>query len=873
MKNVIKKAIPLSLTLSMMASVPAYAYEKSETVYTKADENGHITYMNVSEHLKSDKKETIEDRSNLKDIKNVSGKEKYTKDGSYITWKSTGKDIFYNGTTDKELPVSVDVTYKLNGKTVKPSEAKGRKGHVKVVLQYTNNDAHEYGGDTIYTPFIVLTGMSLDASSNKNVTVTNGKVIKNGEKDMVVGMAAPGLSESFNLSGYDDSDRIEISYDTTDFNASSIYSAFSAQLLDGDDLNNAFGKLEGSFDSVDALTSAMSQLVDGSQKLAKGADTLADGTKKLDKGAQKLDTGVGALHTGAHTFNEKMNLANKGAATLQTKGKDLTSGTKKLATGVKQLYDSTVTNKSIEKLNGALGQLAAGSKQMSSGIEQLTDGVDKLDPAEKKLSAGKTSLSTGDQAFKENAKKINAGSAQVEGGLETLVFQAAAYSTLKNSGEMDKLSKQTVEALDQIAQLKAADANYKVYMGLAQSLQGYKDTFKSKISEAESDINAAEKKKESAEAKISATKAKISALSSEKAKANKVIEECTEKMNAEDVDEETKATYQAQIDAAQASITTIDGTISDLNASMGNLDDAVKAAGEAIAQARSTIKELEGAQTKIDSMIDDAKNKAGRDVNADAKIAQIEAGLKQGSEKISKQLSDTEAAVKAAYNADPTNAKFAQINALKQYIAGVKALTDAYTKEGGLSDGLNNYMDGVTKYVAGVNQLETGITTLAQKATPLINGLSQLGEASSSLTTLTQGITVLYNGSKDLNDGVEKYVAGVNTLTNGVDQLTNGFAKILKGTSDLKKGTDTLADGTKELNTGALKLSDGANTLASGISKFKSQGIDRITGVLNTVKNDTDKLDIMMTYAQDYRYTKTNNDCKYETKFIYIIEE
>ena len=40
----------------------------------------------------------MEDASNLSDIENVKGKEKFTQSGDKLTWQAGGKDIYYQGT-------------------------------------------------------------------------------------------------------------------------------------------------------------------------------------------------------------------------------------------------------------------------------------------------------------------------------------------------------------------------------------------------------------------------------------------------------------------------------------------------------------------------------------------------------------------------------------------------------------------------------------------------------------------------------------------------------------------------------------------------------------------------------------------------------
>lgn len=158
---------------------------KEETVYVLADSTGKERKVIVSDHLINDEnKDTIEDASTLKDIENVKGDEPFKQDGSKLTWQADGNDIYYQGTSTKETPVSQTITYSLDGKEVKPEELAGKSGKVTIRFDYTNNETVKTKIDgkeeEIYVPFAAISGMVLDDSFS-NVKVTNGKVISDGK--------------------------------------------------------------------------------------------------------------------------------------------------------------------------------------------------------------------------------------------------------------------------------------------------------------------------------------------------------------------------------------------------------------------------------------------------------------------------------------------------------------------------------------------------------------------------------------------------------------------------------------------------------------------------------------------------------------------
>ena len=153
---------------------------KEETVYVVADNSGKAKDVIVSDWLKNpDGNETIEDVSDLKDIKNVKGKEKFEEKDGKITWKAKGKDIYYQGKTDKELPVKQTISYYLDGEKMDPKDMAGKSGEVKIRFDYYNNsnETVKVKGKkyNIKTPFTMVTGMILssDVTGKRNILPCN----------------------------------------------------------------------------------------------------------------------------------------------------------------------------------------------------------------------------------------------------------------------------------------------------------------------------------------------------------------------------------------------------------------------------------------------------------------------------------------------------------------------------------------------------------------------------------------------------------------------------------------------------------------------------------------------------------------------------
>ena len=102
----------------------------------------------------------------------------------------------------EQLPVTQKITYLLDGKEMTPEELAGKSGRVTIRFDYTNNEKVEATIDgkkeQICVPFMAVSGMVLDESF-RNIEVTNGKVVADGNNSVVFGYALPGLSDSLDV--------------------------------------------------------------------------------------------------------------------------------------------------------------------------------------------------------------------------------------------------------------------------------------------------------------------------------------------------------------------------------------------------------------------------------------------------------------------------------------------------------------------------------------------------------------------------------------------------------------------------------------------------------------------------------------------------
>ena len=436
-------------------------FSKEESVYVKADASGNVKKTTVSEWLKNPEKGTISDTSELKDIKNVKGDETFeTGSNNNVSWKSEGNDIYYQGTIDKELPVDVKVSYKLDGKSISPKDLKGKSGKVEIQFSYDNKSKQtvNVNGEDVemYTPFTMVSAMMLSSDEYSNVSVENGKLISDGDKKIVVGVAFPGLANDLNLKDLDmDIDipeTVTITADVKDATVGTSITMASAELMNefGLDDIDSFDDLQ---DSIDDLEDATNQLVDGSKEAADGSKELVDGAGTLNDGAGTLASGAGTLADGVNTLNEKSGTLVSGVNTLASGVGTYTAGVASIAKNSQLISDNMQSLQGgVNKLEEQIAaQATQGLGEIKTNINNAKTGVDQIN------SAITTSLGEG----KPGVQGILSNASQALTGADVTIDQNDVNVTvnsvsLKNSESVNKIIEDSALSDDEKNALKNA---------------------------------------------------------------------------------------------------------------------------------------------------------------------------------------------------------------------------------------------------------------------------------------------------------------------------------------------------------------------------------------------------------------------------------
>lgn len=720
---------------------------KDETVYVKVDDAGNQKDVTVSDQLKNiSSLGTIDDVSDLKDIKNVKGDETYSENNGKLVWQGDKKDICYQGTTTKKIPVGMKVTYELDGKKVSADDLEGKSGHLKIHYEYQNTSADSGK----YTPFLMATGLLMDGEKFSNVTVDNGKVISDGDRNIVIGMGLPQLKEqltsvSSKVDDLDIPDSFTVEADVTD------YEKVEAVTVATNEVFNEVGT--DKFDSLDELKDSMTELQDASNKLVSGSGelkdgldtllsssgTLVSGIDQLASGGNTLASGTGSLVSGANTLNAGLQTASSKVSGT------LLPGVKALDLGVSQMQSKLAAKDALPKLTTGVatldaalntGNAAKGQPSLVAAAKSVNDGVQAAATGASGLKVGVDYIGTSVSSLND----VVSGVASKTGGL--VQAANAAYSTL---GNVAKESEQEVE----ISSEKVDVTNV---TGTATGMATGTATGNAEISyegaEKNADaINSLETALGSVDPGSDVAKAINAAIASLKEKqtvSGKVtIDEAT--MENAKIDNATMASGKATVNTT-------------IKVSNPNVDDALK-----------KLEVLKNGAASIDNAFHGTDLKTGG-FNLVGNMNALNTAVNKGTD----EQHPSAVAAASAVN-----------EGLKELKAGTPAL----------ADGINQVAAGATELNEGVNgkdglvsQVNSGVLQLKSGTAQLLAGVDGTNGLASGLGQLAAGSSQLVSGASQLNSGAGTLSTGLNTLQSSTGALVSGVEQLDSGADELNSG-------------------------------------------------------------------------------------
>ena len=275
-------SLVLAFTLPQAAQAAAPTVETDESVYINMDYYGAPTNTRIVKGVSLNGHTEFTDFGSYADVYNMSTyDEPVIKDNS-VYWKlsDTSKQRFYYECipTDKvniQMPWNFDVSYKLNGVSVKAEDCAGANGLVEITIHAVPNS---YASDYYKNNMMLVCGTGIDMSKALSIDAPGAQIQSVGTYKLVVFMGMPGEESTFTV-------RIG----SNNFENMGMFMFMTPATLSSldiiSDLKDVKDRLS---DSSDSLYSGMSNMLDTMQSMQNGMGTMSSGISGINAVRQQL---------------------------------------------------------------------------------------------------------------------------------------------------------------------------------------------------------------------------------------------------------------------------------------------------------------------------------------------------------------------------------------------------------------------------------------------------------------------------------------------------------------------------------------------------------------------------------------------------------
>jgi putative membrane protein len=763
---------PVTAALASGSGSPVVS--TSETVKVSLDSSGKLDVARLFSQIEAQGKGhvSLQDPTSTDGLRNLDGwGAPSTKDGkASYDFSVDGQEHFRTvANFTKKLPVSVHVTYKLDGTKVDPGDLAGKSGVLDVTYHVDNvtaapttisfPDGH---GKTvtetkdIVTPYVGQLALDLPASFDQ-ITTSDNRADQAGDGHggrmltwtMVLFAPIGTVSHTFGFSAHVN----DLTLPSAHIQIVPVSPERHPELKFGQD-----GFSSGAKTGRD-LTSGATKIDKNVLRLRDGAAQVLDGLGQLYAGAAQLNSGLaGDAAPGARKIADGLSTASAGADQLSSGlsggvpkaingARRIAGGAQDAATGASQLADGA------ELVAHGAGSLASGIVVLADGAGQLQTGAHQLDSGAQQLLLGFNDPSSTSDLI-DGSQSLAAALGLISGGLQQLNDASTGLPAAKAGLEQLRLG------LDHPVGAAGPSDPGGLLQGLQQIAAGLSNPLCNPANPADP-ANPCGVKQGLASLALGLNNPSCSLAN---------------------------PTDPANPCGLKQGLTLVAGGLSNPACDLSNPTDPTNPCG--IKQGVSAVKD-----------------------GLDTKALATGAGLDQLSQAAgAAYLTSGCGSLPPAPPASPMTTNCDFISAIYY---GIEAPTT------GLRDNTQAASDALGAVLAGVDQVSGGVSSL----------ISGVDTASNGLAAIRTGVDELAAGSAAARDAVSgQILPGVDQLIAGLTTAVNGVALLAPGAAAANTGAGDLADGVAQAGDGAAQLADGAGQLSNGLDQVAAKIPDAVSG-------------------------------------------
>ena len=777
---------------AMAASGGQPSVQTSETVKAELDSSGKLDVARVFSQVAATGhgRVSVQDPTSTVGLRNLDGwGSPSTEDGKVSYDFSVDGTKRFRTVADftKDLPVSVEVAYTLDGKEIDPDDLAGKSGKVGVTYHISNTTAEPteltykdgLGNDVtetvdVVTPYVGQLAIDLP-SSFRNIASTDDRADQAGD-------GHGGRILTFTMVLFEPIGQVEQELGFTADVDDAAIPAGHIQIVPVSPQNHP--ELKFGQDGFASGAQSGQDLASGSAEIDKNVLKLRDGAAKLLDGLQQLQTGADQLSAGLtsgvpQAIDGGRQLA-QGAMDAADGGEKVAAGAKRVAAGNKKLSDG------LGALAGGAGQLQTGAHQLSDGAAQLSAGFENPDSDE--------DLVDGSQALAGALGLISVGLAQLNDASSGLPAAKAGLVALR-------------AGIDHPVGATGPTDPGGLYQVLQQIAAGISNPLCDQANPADP-------------TNPCGVKEGLASLNTGLTTINDGLQQvaggldnpsCNPACGVKQGVAGVKTGLDGALVPGTGSIDELIGAVTAAKATTGCMNDAACQTYLA-----GVLGGLSGSSTSLKEQTQTASATLG------AVLTGLDIQLIPGVADLIAGVTDAQTGL-ATIRAGVDRLAAGSVGARD----GVKTL---------VLPGIDQLIAGLTSAVTGVGQLAPGAAAANEGAGDLAFGISVAGD----------GAAQLASGAAQLSGGLDQVAAKVPDAVTGAQALAKGSAALAEGSAELAEGlSGQLAPGAQQLSDGLAGLqaaADGSSQIADGLAQAKDGNQQIVDGAGRLSEEGTSQL-------------------------------
>ncbi|KGA98912.1 hypothetical protein AJ85_03380 [Alkalihalobacillus alcalophilus ATCC 27647 = CGMCC 1.3604] len=334
---------------------------KDEVVYANLQASGEVHNVYVVNYLNVTEAGIVEDYGSYSDVTNLTDLSEITQERDKLVLDAPKGPFYYQGNMGEqvELPWEFFLTYKMDGRDIKPEQLVGKDGLVEIIIETKANDQVD---PAFFENYLLQITLNLSEEKFQNIEAPDATIANAGKNKQVTFTVLPEKEAELTVQA----DVLDFEFEGVEIVA--VPYSMSIDLPDTEEMT----------DDISTLSSAIGDLHDGVGVLKDGVKELSDGMIQLSDGSKQFKGGMSEVAEGGGELVAASELMHEA---LKTMSQSVNGDMDELV-----LDDWQALEEGLAEISAGLEEVAEGllvlSEHYTIAYNTLDDAMDAIPQAE-----------------------------------------------------------------------------------------------------------------------------------------------------------------------------------------------------------------------------------------------------------------------------------------------------------------------------------------------------------------------------------------------------------------------------------------------------------------------------------------------------------